>query len=257
MPMLLLSAGTAVFLAACGGSSGSGDTGTSAGPGSSFVSRADFACRTRNDATVAASQIVLKTSAQAALFTREIASAYEKELTVLSALKPPASAKNAFAAFVADEESIANSAHQASAAADAGNVDGFNQAHHQALTTEVDSLPKAAAAGLTVCAQKLPASDQAAIKQLAITGTGHPTAAFCSEGITHHFLVTNFDGNQGKCREDLGQTKATTVQVTQLYGILPSATVYVTQQGPKPAELLLGVLKQKGTWRIDSAGPAP
>jgi hypothetical protein len=256
--MQVLGTPAVLFLAGCGGGGSPGKTtGASAATGSSFVSQADFICRTRNDANVVASQRILSSPAAAAAFTTEVAAAYQKEIAGLKALHPPASAKDPFAAFIADEQSILNSVHMATQAAQKSDVTGFQAAHGQALATEIDSLPKASAAGLTICAQKLPASDQSAIKKLAIEGSVNPTPDLCVHSVTHHLLLTNFGGSVTKCEEQIATQKATSAQVTHLYGILPSATVLLTQQGASPSKVLLGLLKEKGTWRVDSAGPQP
>ena len=71
------------------------------------------------------------------------------------------------------------------------------------------------------------------------------------------FLRPITGGDVNKCREQITQSPASSAQVTQLYGILPSATVFLTQQGASPPKLLLTFLKQQGVWRLDSAAPQP
>ncbi|MFL5823495.1 MAG: hypothetical protein ACJ764_08655 [Solirubrobacteraceae bacterium] len=258
VPTQVLATLAALVLAGCGGggSTGSG-TGTSASGGSSFVSRADFVCRTRNDAQVAANQNLNGSASGAVRFTTALGTAYQKEIVGLKALSAPASAHSPFEAFIADQESILNNVHAATQDAQKGDVNGYKTEQGRAFATEIASLPKASAAGLTVCAEKLPASDQAAIRKLAIDGSVNPTADLCVHSVTHHFLVTNFQGSVTKCEAQITKNHATSATITQLYGILPSATAFETQQGANPPKLLLGFMKEKGTWRVDSVAPAP
>ena len=258
VPTQLAATLAALLLAGCGGGgSAASGTATGASAGSSFVSRADLICRTRNDAQVAANHLLNGTASGAGRFTTELGIAYQKQIAALRALSPPAQARSAFDAFVADQESILGNIQAATKAVQKNDVNTYRAQQGQAFATEIASLPKASAAGLTICAEKLPPSDQEAIRKLAIEGAVNPSTELCVHSITHHFLVTNFDGDVNKCKEQITQSRATSAQVTHLYGILPSATVFLTQKGANPPKLLLTFLKEGGTWRVDSVAPQP
>lgn len=249
----MLWASIALFplLAACGGSGSGG--------GSSFVSKADAACRTRGEAVAAASQSVATTASDAALYAGKIGSAFRNEVNTLRQLKPSANAKSSFDAFLTDERSIVHLAGAAQNAARANNAQTYGADAKAVLITQQRGLSKAAAAGLPICAQKLPASEQQPIKALAIASSVHPKASMCTSSVTKNYLAIIWQGSVSKCEHGIVKSPATSATVTQLFGIVPGAWVYVTQSGvPAPErKALLFFVKQNGTWKINSIQPQP
>lgn len=249
---LSLAAAVVAVIAGCGSSNSSSSSGSS-----SFAANADAACKADSERSTAAARNFNGTAQAAAQLMSSYASSQDTLIAKLKKLTPPSNAKSAYNAIIADEVSIRSDIQKARGAAQSNDIKTFTAAQHHASIVGQDIRSKAAAAGLTLCAGKLPDADVAAIKKLAVAGAVHPTPSLCTTSVTQRFLTTAFHGSVATCKKQIVMNVAKSATVEKVYGIDPAATAVIRQVGATPARLQLSLLKENGTWKVDEASPAP
>ncbi len=249
-----LAIAAAIALTACGGGSNSSST---SGTSASFVIKANAACQTGSAAFLAAQAKPVTSTSAAVALAGNLAGIVQQEVSSLKALTPPSNVASAYQTFVGKQQEQLSDLQAGKSAAQKNDNAAFTASQARFFAATVQSLPYASTAGLSICAEQLPASDQAAIKQLAVTTATHPTASDCTSVFTQRLIATNFGGSVAKCQQEFPKGAAPSASVLVLYGVLPAATV-ILHQGSKPSSVVLDLLKVNGTWKIDSAqAPSP
>lgn|GEM_PF-6152791 len=248
--LLVAGLGAAAILVGCGG-------GSSSSSSSGFAAKADAACKKGSDQALAADNRFTPSAAGAVTLMTAYETAIGQEISTLRSLTPPASTKAVFNAFIADLGGVSTEFENAKTAAQSNNLKAYNAAQNRIDAKSVVAYKQAASAGLTLCAGKLPAADVAALTTLVVAGAVHPTASMCRTSMTQAFLNSNYRGSVAVCEREFPASRVKSAQVTAIYGILPSATIYLTQSARSVPHLELTALKVSGVWKIDQVRTLP
>lgn len=237
-------------LAACGG-----------GSSSDFASKADAICtNVAKQTNQVFAEVGPVSSQQSAInLTTKLNPVYQQAYSSLKAIKPPASASAAYQQYLADRQQRLTLLSQLHQQAVKGDATAYGQVNKQATDVLKKEDAAAAKAGLTACAAKLPADQQAAVKQLATRNATVNDAAECTQGFTPTYVKQHF-GSQQKCvAQQKGKSPVTSVTVTDISGVANvSATATVVPHGgpPNGKKFTTTFVYQNGHWLQDTLDPA-
>ena len=235
----------AAALAACGAGTGGGAT-------ENFSAKADAICKSRAAEALPVLQSNPRSARDAAARAGRLASIAQRYTTQLRTLKAPLKVRAAYESFLRKQRQLVSLLRRAQSDARRGDRAAVDRDQRRYDAVAISSESDAARARLRICAAKLPAADEKTIRTMVHDAELDPSRFECTEHVTRHFIEALFGGSVRACRKRIARARADSVTIGHVSGVLPAASVELTEtRGGRTRHLTIYLIKRGGRWKLD------